>query len=611
MITTRFQRSLLALALSSPCLTFGQTPASLDPIIVTASRIVQLESETLGDVSVIPREKLRKAGQQSLAEILAQEPGISFYNSGGPQSTTGLFLRGNDASHTLVLIDGVRINSSNYGGVNWNAIDPATIERIEVVRGAASSLYGSDAIGGVVNIITRKPAENEPLQAYANAGYGSHSTFKSGAGFSGAANGWNYNLSAAAARSSGFDATHSYASNAYPDNDGYRQNSIAGALGYAWKQGQRFDLSLYNGYINGDFDAGQLHPAISQTRQQAYTLSSTNQLTDFWESVLRFGYAKEDGISYSGNFAPYKFGSLTRTYTWQNNLALNPNQNLSILLERIEERPSGSMTFLSNRRNTQAAGLVYLGQFGRHRVQASIRNDHISDYGNHATGGLAYELALDDAWQVGLAANTGFQAPSFNDLYAPGWGGFPPQSNPDLKPEKSRNVEAHIRYYQDGLELGLVAYQNKVDNLIVSTPSRLENVDSATLRGITVTAAYQWDRTRLGASADFLNPYDNSTGERLIRRARHTYRLNAEHRIERWTLGAEFLYVGQRYDEAYLQGRVHLGGYSLWNLTAGATLTEALSLQVRWNNITNKDYTNVYGYANPGSTVFVNLAWKM
>lgn len=611
MITTRYRRSLVALTLFSPLFAAAQTPSSLDPIFVTASRIAQLESETLGDVSIVPNEKLREAGQQSLAEILAQEPGVSFYNSGGPQNTTGLFLRGNDASHTLVLIDGVRINSSNYGGVNWNAIDPATIERVEILRGAASSLYGSDAIGGVVNIITRKPDGDEPLRAYANAGYGSHNTFKSGVGFSGAADGWNYNLSAGVARSSGFDATESYASDAYPDKDGYRQNSVAGALGYQWKQGQRFDFSMYNGYINGDFDAGQAHPAISQTRQQAYTLSSTNQLTDFWQSVLRFGYAKEDGISYSGNFAPYEFGSLTRTYTWQNNLALDPNQSLSVLVERIEERPSGSMTFLSNRRNTQATGLVYRGQFGKHRIQASVRNDHISDYGSHATGGLAYELALNEAWQVGIAANTGFQAPSFNDLYAPGWGGMPPQSNPDLKPEKSRNIEAHIQYRQHGVELGLVAYQNKVDNLIVSTPRRLENVDSATLRGITATAAYQWNQTRLSAAADFLNPYDDSTGERLIRRARQTYRLNAEQRIDRWTLGAEFLYVGQRYDDTFSQGRVHLGGYSLWNLTARATLTKNLSVQVRWDNITDKDYTDVYGYANPGSTVFVNLAWQM
>src|SRR5690606_37321808 len=207
----------------------------------------------------------------------------------------------------------------------------------------------------------------------------------------------------------------------------------------------------------------------------------------------------------------------------------------------------------------------YRGQFDAHRVQATIRNDHISQYGSHATGGLAYELDLTKTWQIGLAANTGFQAPSFNDLYAPGWGGFPPQSNPDLKPEKSRNIEAHLQYQYEGLKLRMVAYQNKVSNLIVSTPRRLENVDAATLKGITLTAGYAWNQTRVNASADFLSPYDDSTGERLIRRARQTYRLNAEQDIDNWTVGAEFLYVGQRYDESFTQGRVHLGGYSLWN----------------------------------------------
>src|SRR3546814_8321324 len=151
------------------------------------------------------KEDLQKEGQNSVAEILAKQPGIQLYSNGGPQTQTGVMLRGNEPRHTLVLIDGIRVNSLISGATNWNAIDPAMIERIEVIRGAASSLYGSDAIGGVVNIVTKKTGEDRPLSAGGDFGYGTYDTFKSSAGISGAQDGWDYALSSSLDESRGFN----------------------------------------------------------------------------------------------------------------------------------------------------------------------------------------------------------------------------------------------------------------------------------------------------------------------------------------------------------------------------------------------------------------------
>ncbi|MEO6959024.1 MAG: TonB-dependent receptor plug domain-containing protein, partial [Burkholderiaceae bacterium] len=317
----------------------------LDHVIVTASRTAQLESNVLGDVTVIDNKELQQAGQSSIGEILARHHGVQFYNSGGPQTVTGVYLRGAGSGQTLVMVDGIRINSSTQGGANWNAIDPATIDHIEIIRGAASSLYGSDALGGVINIITRKSEENRAASAWGNMGYGSYGTFKSSLGFSGAAQGWDYGLSSSLAQSSGFNASNRDNPNFNSDLDGYSQHALSGSLGYSWASGHRVGVTAMNNFTNGDYDAGDLHPAYSITRQQAYALTSTDDFTNFWQSMWRFGLSKE----YVEDRAYHtRYSSLQRSYTWQNNLKFTQDQHLSIVLERLEERPEYSPGFSIN-----------------------------------------------------------------------------------------------------------------------------------------------------------------------------------------------------------------------------------------------------------------------
>lgn len=607
------RRALAAAFCLSPLSVFAQAAIpQLDHVVVTPNRQPQVLEESMGDVTVVSREQLQNAGADSISSILARQPGVQITDNGGRQTPTGIMLRGANANHTLLLIDGMRVNSAVQGGANWMALDPAAIERIEILRGAASSLYGSDAIGGVVNIITRKGDTDRPLSAWADLGIGSHSTVKSATGFSGAAAGWDYSLSASMAESDGYSTTTPAAAfgNHHPDDDGYHQHTLAGSLGYRWAAGQHLGVSFYNSYINGDYDSGEWsHPAYALTRQQAYSVTSTNDITADWQSVLRLGLSKE---AYDDRAWDTTFSSLLRSYSWQNNIRLNDDHKLAAYVERIEERPVHSAGMDVNRRDTNAVGAIYNGRFGRHSVQASLRNDNISGYGNETTGGLGYDLALTDAWSIGLAGNTGFHAPTFSDLYYPG------SENPDLRPEKSRNIEAHLRYQKSGLSLGATVYQNKIRDLLTwdNSTFRMENVDRATLRGATLTAEYEWSATTLRASADFLRPRNDNTGERLLRRARQQYMVAAEHRLDALRLGAEYQFTGKREDTAtdpvtFSSYRTTLGGYSLLNLTAAYDLTSNASVQVRWNNVFDKDYANAYGYNTAGSNIFVNLSLRM
>lgn len=607
-------RQVIATAFCAlPLAALAQTPSSaplLDNIVVTASRTAQLEREVVGDVTVIDKEELERAGQTSVAEILARQPGVQFSRNGGPQTVTGVYVRGASPSQTLVLIDGLRINSAATGSVNWNTIDPSLIERIEIVRGTGSSLYGSNAMGGVINIITRKGGQDRPLSGWGNIGYGSYNTFKSSAGISGAARGWDYAFSASLENSDGFSATNKKEPfGAYhPDKDGYRKHGFSGSLGYSWAPGHHIGLSAYNTYLNGDYDNGYAdwfgnpsHPAVSTIRQQAYTLTSTNQIHAAWESVLRFGFVKDEANSHEGHQLASRFGMLQRSYSWQNNFRFSPDHTVSVIVERLEERMSHLTAHDKDKRNTNSVGLSYTGQFNHLRTQASIRNDKISGYGNRTTGSLAFDYDFTDNWSAGLGASTGFMMPGFDRLYYPGF------SNPDLKPEKSKSVEGHIAYDSDNTHVRITAYQTNYRDLFGSDAAfKPINIGKARIRGITLAGSHRFNDTTIYGSVDFMDPKDRDTGKRLIRRARQVYNLGVSQSIKNWDLGAEYQLVGNRPD-----GANRLGSYSLLNLTAAYAFTDTTSVQVRWNNVFDKRYSNAYGYNMPGSNVFVNLSWRM
>ncbi|MFA7437466.1 TonB-dependent receptor domain-containing protein [Castellaniella sp.] len=648
-ISFPLRRGLVLVPLFLACPSWATAPSEpaspsipmLQDIVVTASRSPEPLADVVGDVTLVPRTTLQNAGGDSVARILSRTPGVQFTDYGGPQTATSVFIRGAGPSQSLILVDGVRINSSITGLSLFPALDPSQIERIEVLRGSASSLYGSDALGGVVNIITRRSREDTPLSLWANAGYGSQATARTSLGLSGATAGWDYSLSGSTDQSRGFDATRSHYADGSPnsehhkDRDGYRSHAWSGTLGRTWAAGHRLGLTAFNSYSRADFDSSyydadtfMLYPGLdnvtSHYRQQVYTLSTEDRITDGWDSIVRWTWARESNESrtpMSNNLT----ASTRQTLSWQNNWQIQPNQRLSLLAEHGTERIEASSAFDLTQRQTNAVALIYKAQLGKLRTQASLRNDNYTGHGNKPTGSLALDYDLTDRWQIGVAANTGFRMPTFSDLYQnlpEAWY----RGNPNLKPESSRNVEVHLRYEDETTQVSLTLYRNQIRDLItyVSNPltfeGTMDNVHRATLQGLTLAGSQRLGQTTLHASLDLLDPRNDdpapadaaaglpAEGAQLPRRARQVFNLGVTHRLYGWNLGAEYQYTGNRYDDLY--NRTRLGGYSLVNLTAEYAFTKSLGMQVRWNNILDKHYTLVNGYNTPGSNVFVNLSWK-
>ncbi|WP_048768638.1 TonB-dependent receptor plug domain-containing protein [Oligella urethralis] len=590
----------------------------LPPLVVIASRSAQTIDRAIGDISVIDGVQLRQSTDATILRTLARQPGIQMYDSGGPQTTSGISMRGAWGDQNLIMLNGIRINNPVSGNsIPWGTLNPRAFERVEMVRGSASSLWGSSAMGGVVNLVTEvAPGEIRDFSPYADIGFGSQGTARSGAGFSGADGTFDYSLNALYARSDGYNATtkdnvFSY----HPDDDGYQQHSLSGSFGWTWAPEQRIGVHFFNSYLNGDYDAGQFDPvgAHVKQRQQVYGVSNSNKITDWWQSTLRYGFVKTSMFN-NGPFGDSNNRNYQNSFSWQHDFSLTPDQIISVFYEGYKERIASSSQFDKNKRNINSFGAIYQGHFmDRHHVQASIRNDRYTDYGARTTGSLAYDLDITEEVTVGVAANTGFRMPSFYDLYAPLEWGF--KGNPELKPEKSRNFEAHISFENETSSASLRAFHSKYRDLInpydlSMSPASTSNTEKASIRGISLNASHDFGTTLIYAGADFLDHKDDSTKKRLLRRARQVYRAGVVQRYERFELGAEFMHIGSRFDDKDNTPEKRLGGYGIVNLSAKAQLSKEFSAQLHWNNVFDKKYAPSHGYRGQGSNVFVNLSWQ-
>ncbi len=578
-------------------------------IVVTATRQPMRVSETLADVTVIDRETIEQSGQSTLTELLARQPGLQMSTNGGPGATTAIFMRGAEARHTLVLIDGMRIRSATTGQPALEDIPLADIDRVEILRGPASALYGSEAIGGVIQIFTRR---NEgPTRPNVYLGYGSYNTRQAEAGIGGSQDALSFGLHAGRYDSDGFNATNAKVGSSYnPDKDGFRQNHFTGNISYRPNEGDELGATfLYaDGTNQYDKGTGSFDDRLDKTltSYQAYLLQ---RLLPDWTSQLRIGGSRDDSLTIgaSGNS---RFRTNQRLYQWQNDIRL-PLGRALFALERSEDRVSSTTHYALDHRSVDSALLGWSARLDGHDIQANLRRDDNSQFGAKTTWQAAYGYRLTDTWRAHVAAATAFNAPTFNQLYAPDTGYGP--GNPSLRPESARNVETGIAYTRDGQNVSLTLFRNRVQDMLVwifSGPARGPiNVGRAKLEGATLAYAGTWAGWHFSASLDALNARDEATGKRLIRRANNQLRASATRDLVEWTLGAELADVGQRYDDTANTTAKLMAGYSVVNLFARYRINPAWSVETRANNIGNVKYETAWGYATPGANLFVGLRY--
>jgi len=603
----------LAMASATHCAFADTTP--VDTVVVTASRMPQRAADVIADTTVIHAEEIARSGAGSIADILARQPGIEIGRNGGAGANTSLFLRGANSNQVVVLLDGVRIGSSTTGGASWNAVPLESIERIEIVYGPLSTLYGADAIGGVVQIFTRK---GEPgFKAAASIGAGSDATRQASAHLSGASGGEHavsYAIGAGHERSDGFSATQPGAFGYNPDDDGYRRSSASGRVSLALAPGHEVGAQFLHSRLRAEYDNGAgSFEAFSRQDLNTAAAFMSNQLLPNWRSTVQFARSEDKSGSFTSSAANGASQIDTRQdeFTWQNTLTLGRDTLQLLYGHRKESVESSSTAALERARITNSYAAAYALRRERHLFDLSARQDR-SHYGDKNTGAAGYGYQFDGGLRATASVGTSFRAPTFNELYYPGYG------LPTNQPERGRNAELGLRYERAGTSVDATWFRNRLSDMIVSatpcpdqrdgrTGSCAYNVASATLEGVTLAASTRVGALRLRGSLDWQDPRDNASGKRLARRAGRHANLQAEYVAGSLDTGLEWQLSGERFDDAANLRR--LGGYGLLNLYATWRLDADWSLLARVNNALDKRYELARAYGTGGRSWFAGLRY--
>ena len=611
----------LSLALAAAFPTHAQI--QLPETVVTASRVATPIKDVLADVSVIDRTALDLAGQSSLRDLLSQLPGVQMGANGSYRSTTGIFLRGATSAQTLVLIDGVRVGSATSGLVSFENLPLSRIERIEVLRGAASALYGPDAVGGVIQIFTRDTGEG--LQADANIGLGTDGQQQAGASMRGSSGIIGYSFGVSREKATGISVISNPASGSYnPDEDSFSASSVDAKLTAKLSKKHGLSLSLLRSDTDLQFDGTPFPNPLRLTKltSDARSLIKLNNATFKWDvqwlaqwhSTLLLGTSDEQSLgdyfrmtdgAYGGSS---KFNTNRRQVTWQNDISLDKDV-LSLVVENRNESVDSSTAYTVTSRDVRSAMVSYA--FNRPVWSALLvaRNDDNSQFGSFNNWAVSGGYRVTDALRAVASVGTSFQAPSFNQLYFPNFG------NTALQPQRNRATELGLKYNAGNVSMGAVVYNNDIQGYIV--PSTNVQSSLAVLRGVTLSANVRSGDSTYSLSYDYADPRSYSTNPasndlRLVRIARNVFNARVDHRFGDMGVFGEVKVASDREDNNLtFSGRDVLPGYTLLNVGANWKVQKNVSLLARVNNLTDEKYSLANAYSTPGRNVFVSVNWAL
>lgn len=615
--------------------TSSQEVTELPDVVVTAARLPQQDREVLADTTVITQQEIAQKKGQSLPELLASQSGIQSASNGGAGSDASLFMRGTNTNGTLVLVDGVRYSSATTGAAALQHIPLDQIERIEIVRGPAASLYGPDAIGGVIQIFTKQGSKQ--TQSSVEIGAGTQNTQRTNARLSGKQGDTQYALGIAHSQTDGINSiTDKANSSYYADKDGYKNSSVTLAASHQIDKNHEFGANLLaakslNQYDSYKYDSSWAASAQSYDYRSAAlngsgSVWSRNQLAANWISRLRLGYSQDDYTSYTPVSASDLSDKETRFTTrqnqasWQNDILVGPGTAI-IGVETLEQRVSGDTAYSQTQRRINSVLAGYNTAISDFNLQANARSDRNSQFGEHTSGQAGASWQITPSVQTGATLGTAFKAPTFNDLYYPD-DGYGNKGNASLKPETALNREAFLRYQTKTLKASATYYENRIKNMIAWAPVdpnnsygawQPSNIGTAQIKGASFSVEHSYQLAQYGARYDWLDARDASggsnDGKRLIRRASQTGGLFAGLLKEKaWSVRAELNLVGKRYENA--ANTKTMGGYALTNLAASWQLEKDWQLIARFNNIFDRNYEQAQGYGTLGRNGLISLRWE-
>jgi vitamin B12 transporter len=573
---------------------------ALEPVVVTATRTENPAGEVLASVDLVPREALLRQPAADLGDALRFVPGVEVARLGGPGQQSSLFLRGTESNHVLVLIDGLRINPGTIGTAAIQNIAPEFVERIEVVKGPRSTLYGSDAIGGVVNVITRRGAgQPGSLQA----GFGSYDTRSASfsAGFGG-------ERAEASIAGSWLDSAGFPTRTGDGTDRGYENTSFSA---FARADAGPVELSLRAWHASGTSEYSDFFvtPVDQDFENSTLALAAEFAPTERWSSTLAVARAVDD---LAQNQSPDFLDTTRSTLDWQNDLRVSERQTVTAGVLWQDEDAEALSFGLPYAAATTTSQFYLQDQaaFGPHRLLLGAAYTDHETFGGHATWNAEYGFAFGERALLTVAAGTAFRAPDATDLY--GFGG-----NPALEPEESESMEASWRQsLGERQSFSLTAFRNDVDQLIefvVTDPDTFEgenrNVAEARIEGIEAAWHYEGGRWAARAAATLQDPRDRTTGARLLRRARENYTAAVARRFGGHEVAFDVLYAGERRDFGFPEQTV-LPAYWLASLSAKLALGERFTLVARAENLFDEDYELASGFNTMGRSFFGALRYE-
>jgi len=586
----------------------------LGEVVVTATRDERPAQEVLADVTTIDAQAIRRAGASSVPELLRALGGVEISQNGGAGATSGIFVRGTKTSQSVILVDGVRLDNATSGTANLEFLSLSSIERIEVVRGPLSSLYGSGAIGGVIQIFTRQ-GSGPPAPSF-SLGFGSQGSAHAQAGVSGSAGAGGstrYALTVAGERTDGHDATLPSSTQHQPDRDGNSRRSATASLRQALPAGWEAGASVLatSGRVHYDDAFSTPESARMHYRTSALSAFARGEPARGWHTEVRAGRTR---IEYG--FAAFDFAPRADTLTlaWQNRIAL-PAGRLLLGVEQLRQRLAGEgvvtgpYAYLRDERRTDSAFAGYELALGAHWLRLQVRSDHIENVGSEPSGTLAWGYQWTRNWLLRASAASAFRAPTFDDLYNP-FG-----SNPALRPERSHGGEIAAEYREGTTFARITAFRSRIrDAIELDASFTPRNIDSARVTGVSFDARHRVGAWTLRGTATLQDPrgerFDPAGGEpvsgQLARRARRFASLGADWQAGGVRVGGDWLLQSRRVDS----DNNPIAGYGVIDLSAAWSLAAHWEAFVRLGNVGDKRYETAAGYAMASRNLFVGVRYR-
>ena len=593
----------------------------LPDVLISANRQVEARNDSSAANTVFTRDDIERLQPGSVTDLLQRVPGVQVSQTGGRGSLPGIYIRGTQSAQSLVLVDGQRIGNSTSGDSNLQHLNIEQIERVEVLRGSRSVIYGSDAIGGVIQIFTRRGVE-QGLQPRLHVGVGSHQTWERSLGLSGGDQQTRFNLGASLDDTAGIDRTHeSYPSDG--DHDAYRSKSVSLSLSHAVNDDLEVGANLLDNRGKSEFDNpfGRFDPVTFESVQQQpyseFAVSSFStyvdgRINERWKSRLELGHSENREKTFDKlSDERTVFNTYRDSLNWQNDLSLDARNSLIVGGDWYEDRVNSSTAFDEDSRWNRAAFIQHRFQAESFSTELGLRRDQNQQFGGQNSWSGTFTLPLNPNNDLLLTYSEGFRAPTFNDLY------YPDFSNPDLKPETSKSYELQWRsQLTDSARLEASLYRTDLEDAIIfGSSNRPENVASARINGFEAALkqdVFGW-QSNLGVA--IIDPRDRDTGHTLARRARRTLSLDLDRQFDRLGLGASWQAVSSSYDD---NGNTQpLGGYALLGLRSSWALNREVRLELKVDNLLDKGYSRALysydggqdGYREEGRAWVFGVTW--